>query len=276
MMTVTVSKLEALIQEAADQPDMLDSDEHRGAVEQAVAMLDRGEARLAEKVDGLWQVNAWLQQAILLYFRITEMGTGSAGVLEYHDRIPLKQGFNGAGIRVLPGSIIRYGSHVEPGAVVLPSFINIGAYVGSGTMVDTWATVGSGAQVGRNVHIAGGVGIGGVLEPVGARPVIVEEDVFIGSRCILVEGVVVEERAVLAAQVCLTASTHIIDVTQNEPMTYKGRVPAGSIVIPGSRTKTFPAGDFQVNSALIIGTRSDATDDKLQLMDVAREFGASF
>jgi 2,3,4,5-tetrahydropyridine-2,6-dicarboxylate N-succinyltransferase len=275
-MTVTVSKLEALIWEAAGRGDALESDEHRAAIEQVMAMMDRGDARLAEKVDGAWQVQSWLQQAILLYFGITKMGTGSAGAFEYHDRIPLKQGFDGAGVRVVPGSIVRYGSHVEPGAVILPSFINIGAYVGSGTMVDTWATVGSGAQVGRNVHVAGGVGIGGVLEPVGARPVIVEDDVFIGSRCILVEGVLVEERAVLAAQVCLTASTHIIDVTRDEPVTYKGRVPAGSIVIPGTRTKTFPAGDFQVNAALIIGSRSDATEDKLQMMDAAREFGVSF
>jgi 2,3,4,5-tetrahydropyridine-2,6-dicarboxylate N-succinyltransferase len=274
-MTVLLSELEALIWEAADNPEQLGSAQHRAAVEQAIAMLDRGEARLAEKIDGAWRVNSWLQQAILLYFRITEMATGSAGVLEYYDRIPLKQDFDQAGVRVLPGSIIRYGSHVEPGVVVLPSFINIGAYVGTGTMVDTWATVGSGAQVGRNVHIAGGVGIGGVLEPVGAQPVIVEDDVFIGSRCILVEGVVVEEGAVLAAQVCLTASTHIIDVTQDEPVTQRGRVPAGSIVIPGSRTKRFPAGEFQVSSALIIGTRSEATDAKLQLMDAAREFGVN-
>lgn len=274
-MTATLSNLETLVWQAAEQSEALDSVEHRTAIEQAVAMLDSGQVRLAEMVDGAWQVNSWVQQAILLYFRITEMATGSAGVLEYYDRIPLKQGFEDANVRVLPGAVIRYGSHVEPGAVVLPSFINIGAYVGSGTMVDTWATVGSGAQVGRNVHIAGGVGIGGVLEPVGARPVIVEDDVFIGSRCILVEGVLVEERAVLAAQVCLTASTHIIDVTQDEPVTYKSRVPAGSVVIPGTRTKTFPAGEFQVNSALIIGHRSDGTDDKLRLMDAAREFGVS-
>lgn len=274
-MTVTTSKLEALIWDAADEPAALGSGEHRAAVEKALGMLDRGEARLAEKVDGDWRVNSWLQQAILLYFRITAMNTGSAGALEYYDRIPLKRGFAQAGVRVLPGAIIRYGSHLEPGVVVLPSFVNIGAYVGAGTMVDTWATVGSGAQVGRNVHIAGGVGIGGVLEPVGARPVIIEDDVFIGSRCILVEGVLVEERAVLSAQVCLTASTHIIDVTGPEPVTHKGRVPAGSVVIPGTRAKQFPGGQFQVNAALIIGTRSESTDDKLQLMDAAREFGVS-
>lgn len=274
-MTATLSKLEALIWEAADAPETLGSAEHRQAVEEAVAALDSGEVRLAEKVNGAWQVNSWLQQAILLYFRITEMGTPTAGVFEYHDRIPLKRDFAAAGVRVVPGGIVRYGAHVEPGVVVLPSFINIGAYVGTGTMVDTWATVGSGAQIGRNVHIAGGVGIGGVLEPVGAQPVIVEDDVFLGSRCILVEGVVVEERAVLAAQVCLTASTHIIDVTQDEPVTYKGRVPAGSVVIPGTRTKHFPGGDFQVSAALIIGQRSTGTDGKLQLMDAAREFGIS-
>jgi 2,3,4,5-tetrahydropyridine-2,6-dicarboxylate N-succinyltransferase len=177
---------------------------------------------------------------------------------------------------VVAGGVARYGSHIEPGVVMMPSFVNIGAYVATGTLVDTWATVGSGAQIGRNVHLAGGVGIGGVLEPAGARPVIVEDDAFIGSRCILVEGVIVEERAVLGAQVCLSASSHIIDVTKAEPVTYRGRVPAGSVVIPGTRRRQFPAGEFDVACALIIGQRNEQTNAKLKAMDEARDFGATF
>jgi 2,3,4,5-tetrahydropyridine-2-carboxylate N-succinyltransferase len=218
-------------------------------------------------------VNGWIQQAILLYFRLTEMRTMHAGPLEYYDRIPLKHELKDRGIRVIPGGIARYGAHIEPGVVVMPGFVNIGAYVATGSMVDTWATVGSGAQIGRNVHLAGGVGIGGVLEPVGARPVIIEDDVFVGSRSIIVEGVVVEAGAVLGAQVSLSASTHIIDVTGDEPVTHRGRVPAGSIVVPGTRPRTFPAGEYQVACALIIGRRSDKTDEKLKPMDAARAFG---
>jgi 2,3,4,5-tetrahydropyridine-2,6-dicarboxylate N-succinyltransferase len=273
--TGTIAELRGLIDEAVAQPAALDSAEHRQAVEDTIAGLDSGEIRVAEKVDGSWLVNSWVQQAILLYFRTTTMATIPSGAFEYHDRIPLKHGFEAAGVRVLPGGIVRYGSHLEPGVVAMPAFVNIGAYVATGTMIDTWATVGSCAQIGRNVHLAGGSGIGGVLEPAGERPVIVEDGAFIGSRCIIVEGVVVEERAVLAAQVCLTGSTHVIDVTGEEPVTYKGRVPAGSIVIPGSRSRRFPAGEYQVSSALIIGRRTSATDDKLQLMEAAREFGFS-
>jgi 2,3,4,5-tetrahydropyridine-2,6-dicarboxylate N-succinyltransferase len=271
-MSSTRTDLRLLIEEAADRPDALESAEHRTAVEETVARLDSGELRLAAKVDGTWLVNSWIQRAILLYFRLTEMETLSAGPLEFHDRIPLKRDYKGRGLRVIPGGIARYGSHIEPGAVLMPSFVNIGAYVGTGSLVDTWATVGSGAQIGRNVHLAGGAGIGGVLEPVGARPVIIEDDVFVGSRCIVVEGVLVEEGAVLGAQVSLTASTHIIDVTGPEPVTYRGRVPAGAVVIPGSRTRRFAAGEYQVNCALIIGTRGDDTEEKLRLMDEARDF----
>jgi 2,3,4,5-tetrahydropyridine-2-carboxylate N-succinyltransferase len=275
------TELEALVTEAADAGEAAGgsgppvSEAHRAAVHETIARLDTGHLRLAEKADGEWRVNAWIQQAILLYFRLTEMETLHAGPLEYHDRIPLKHDLAGRGIRAIPGAVARYGSYIAPGVVLMPSFVNIGAHVESGTMVDTWATVASGAQIGRDVHLAGGVGIGGVLEPPGARPVIVEDGAFIGSRCIIVEGVVVEERAVLAAQVALTASTHIIDVTRDEPVTYKGRVPAGSIVVPGTRPRTFPAGEHQVACALIIGRRSERTDDKLGLMEEAREFGVT-
>jgi 2,3,4,5-tetrahydropyridine-2,6-dicarboxylate N-succinyltransferase len=274
-MTRDITALQALIEEAATDRAKLESADHRAAVEDTIAGLDDGELRMAEKVDGEWGVNGWIQQAILLYFQLTEMKTMHAGPLEYYDRIPLKLDLKERGIRMVPGGIARYGAHIEPGVVMMPGFVNIGAYVGTGTMVDTWATVGSGAQIGRNVHLAGGVGIGGVLEPVGARPVIVEDDAFIGSRCIVVEGVIVEEGAVLGAQVSLSASTHIIDVTGDEPVTHVGRVPAGSIVIPGTRTRTFPAGDFQVACALIIGKRDQKTERKLQPMEAARAFGFS-
>lgn len=272
-MTQRLTTLRVLIDEATETPAALESAEHRAAVEEAIAGLDRGTLRLAEKVDGNWTVNAWLQRAILLYFRLTEMRTMRAGPLEYYDRIPLKQDLAERGVRMVPGGIARYGSHIEPGVVMMPGFVNIGAYVATGAMVDTWATVGSGAQIGRNVHLAGGVGIGGVLEPVGSRPVIVEDDAFIGSRCILVEGVIVEERAVLGAQVSLSASTHIIDVTRDEPVTYRGRVPAGSIVVPGTRPRNFPAGRYDVSCALIIGTRNERTEEKLRPMEAARAFG---
>jgi 2,3,4,5-tetrahydropyridine-2,6-dicarboxylate N-succinyltransferase len=271
-MPATVTDLEQLVIEATKQVDGLESS-HRTAVEETIARLDRGEVRMAEKVDGEWCVNAWVQQAILLYFsKVSTFETLQAGPFEFHDRVPLKRDLAARGVRVLPGGIVRYGSYVEPGVVVAPSFVNIGAYVGSESLVDTWATVGSGAQIGRGVHLAGGVGIGGVLEPPGARPVIIEDGAFIGSRCIVVEGVIVEERAVLGAQVCLTASTHIVDVTQPEPVTYKGRVPAGSVVVPGTRKRSFPAGEFEVNCALIIGQRDESTDGKLQLNDELRDF----
>jgi 2,3,4,5-tetrahydropyridine-2-carboxylate N-succinyltransferase len=195
--------------------------------------------------------------------------------LEYHDRLPLKEDYARRGVRAVAGSIARYGSHIEPGVILMPSFVNIGAYVATGTVLDTWATVGSGAQIGKNVHLAGGVGIGGVLEPAGARPVIIEDEAFVGSRCVVVEGVLIESRAIIAAQVALTASTHIIDVTESEPVTYKGRVPANAVVIPGSRPREFAAGTFQVSSALVVGYRSERHDGELTLLDEARAFGAS-
>jgi 2,3,4,5-tetrahydropyridine-2,6-dicarboxylate N-succinyltransferase len=267
-----VSTIERLVAEATDRLELLDSAEHRAAVEQTIAALDCGELRMAEKVGSAWVVHSWVQQAILLYFRITEMRTMRAGPIEYHDRIPLKQDLARRGIRVVPGGVARYGAHLEPGVVLMPGFVNIGARIGTGSMVDTWATVGSGAQIGRNVHLSGGVGIGGVLEPVGAQPVIIEDDAFIGSRCVIVEGVIVETGAVVGAQVALSASTHIIDVTGDQPVTYRGRVPARSIVVPGSRTRTFPAGNFPVSCALIIGRRNERTNEKLRPMDAARAF----
>jgi 2,3,4,5-tetrahydropyridine-2,6-dicarboxylate N-succinyltransferase len=248
-----------------------DTPEAREAVAAALDLLDAGEARIAEKVDGEWQVHQWLKQAILLSFRQRSMGTIEVGPYEYHDKVPLKTGYAEAGVRVVPPAVVRHGAFVERGAVLMPSYVNIGAWVGSGTMVDTWATVGSCAQIGRNVHLAGGVGIGGVLEPPGARPVIIEDDAFIGSRCIVVEGALIEEGAVLGAGTVITASTPIIDVTGDAPVTMKGHVPARSVVIPGTRPKDFPAGTYQIPCALIIGQRSASTDTKTSLNDALRE-----
>ena len=242
------------------------------AVEEALAKLDRGELRVAEKIDGDWVVHAWLKQAILLYFRTAEMREGSYGDYVYYDKIPLKTDLAAQNVRVVPPGTIRYGAHVEPGCVVMPGYVNIGAYVGAGTMVDTWATVGSCAQIGRGVHLSGGVGIGGVLEPPGATPVIIEDGAFIGSRCIVVEGVRVEEEAVLGAGVTLTASTPIIDVTGDQEVVHKGVVPARSVVVPGVRPKQFPAGTYHLPCALIIGRRSASTDKKTSLNSVLREF----
>ncbi|MDP8970080.1 MAG: 2,3,4,5-tetrahydropyridine-2,6-dicarboxylate N-succinyltransferase, partial [Actinomycetota bacterium] len=242
-----------------------DTLEARDAVTAALSLLDRGEARVAEKVGADWVVHQWLKRAILLSFRQRSMETIEAGPFEYHDKVPLKTGYAQAGVRVVPPAVVRHGAFVEPGAVLMPSYVNIGARVGSGTMVDTWATVGSCAQIGRNVHLAGGVGIGGVLEPPGARPVIVEDDAFVGSRCIVVEGVLVEAGAVLGAGTVLTASTRIVDVTGDQPVEHSGRVPAHSVVIPGTRPRPFPAGTYQVPCALIIGQRSPGTDRKVSL-----------
>jgi len=276
MTTTGARDLESIVVAAAADKDSINSPDVRRAVEEAVAGMDRGELSLAEKVDGEWKVNSWLQQAIGLYFRLYPMEELIAGPLVFHDRLPLKKDHAKRGVRVVPGGIARYGSYIEPGAILMPSFVNIGAHVGRGTIVDTWATVGSGAWIGRDVHLSGGVGIGGVLEPVGARPVIVEDHAFLGSRCIVVEGVIVEEGAVLAANTTLTGSTHIIDVTKDPAVTYKGRVPARSVVIPGTRAKTFPGGEFQVSCALIIGERSSETEGKVTLFQAARDYGVSF
>ncbi len=245
---------------------------HKAAVVQALHGLDRGQLRVAEKIGGEWKVNAWLMQAVNLYFAITGMETQDFGPFQTRDKIPLKKDLEKAGVRVVPGGVARFGAHLEPGVVLMPGFVNIGARVGAGSMIDTWATVGSCAQVGSNVHVAGGVGIGGVLEPPGARPNIVEDGAFIGSRCILVEGVLVEEDAVLGANVVITATTPVIDVTGPQEVVYKGRVPARSVVIPGTRPKQYPAGTYQIPCALVVGRRSAATDKKVSLNQALRDF----
>ena len=240
------------------------------AILAAMELLDRGELRVATHIDGAWVTHAWVKAAILGYFRLRPMEHVEVGPFHFHDKIPLKQ--SAPGVRIVPPGVIRYGAYVEPGAIVMPSYVNIGARVGAGTMVDTWATVGSCAQIGRNVHLSGGVGIGGVLEPQGARPVIVEDGAFIGSRAIVVEGVVVEQEAVIGANVVLTASTAILDVTGTTEVRHTGRVPARSVVIPGVRQKVFPAGTYGVPCALIIGHRQASTDQKTSLNAALREF----
>jgi 2,3,4,5-tetrahydropyridine-2-carboxylate N-succinyltransferase len=245
----------------------------REAVEQTIAHLDRGELRVAERNDeGEWVTHAWIKQAILLYFGLKEMQRIEVGPFEFHDKIPLKKNLHLAGVRLVPPGVIRYGAFLERGAIVMPGYVNIGAYVGSGTMVDTWATVGSCAQIGRDCHLAGGVGIGGVLEPPAARPVIVEDGVFVGSRAVIVEGVLVERESVIGAGVVLTASTAILDVSGPSVVEHRGRVPPRSVVIPGVRSKKFPAGEFSIPCALIIGRRSEATDRKVSLNEALRDF----
>lgn len=259
------------IEEAWDNRDLLNHQEYQQVIHAVIQSLDKGEIRVSEKINGNWIVNDWIKKAVILYFPICKMETIEVGPFEFHDKIPLKTGYKEKGVRVVPHAIARYGSFVQKGVIMMPSYVNIGAYVDEGTMVDTWATVGSCAQIGKNVHLSGGVGIGGVLEPVQASPVIIEDNCFIGSRCIVVEGVHVEEEAVLGANVVLTASTKIIDVTQGEEIVYNGRIPARSVVIPGSYTKKFPAGDFQVPCALIIGKRKESTNKKTSLNEALRE-----
>lgn len=261
------------IESAWDDRSLLPNWEVKKAIREVIAALDAGEIRVAEpQADGSWTTHEWIKKAVLLYFPIQEMQTIEVGPFEYHDKIPLKTGYAQKGVRVVPQALARFGSFIEKGAILMPSHVNIGAWVGSGTMVDTWATVGSCAQIGRNVHLAGGVGIGGVLEPPQATPTIIEDECFVGSRCIVVEGVRVEREAVLGANVVLTKSTHIIDVTGSEPVIYKGRVPARSVVIPGTYTRQFPAGEYQVACALIIGVRQESTDKKVSLNDALREY----
>jgi len=271
-----LQNLESLIDAAYQDRGLLESGPHREAVLETIRRLDQGLLRVASKDDsGQWITHAWIKQAVLLYFGVQKMSVMEVGPFEFYDKVPLKKGLEKAGVRVVPPGTVRYGAHVEPGAVIMPGYVNIGAYVGSGTMVDTWATVGSCAQVGKNCHLSGGVGLGGVLEPPGAQPVIVEDGCFIGSRAIIVEGVHVEAEAVVGAGVALTASTPIVDVTGSEPKEFRGRVPARSVVIPGMRPKSFPAGQYNVPIALIIGTRKASTDKKTSLNEALRDFGVS-
>ncbi|RLJ62397.1 2,3,4,5-tetrahydropyridine-2-carboxylate N-succinyltransferase [Lacinutrix venerupis] len=263
--------LQQTIENAWDNRDLLTEDTTKNAIREVVKLLDEGTLRVAEPVENGWQVNEWVKKAVVLYFPIQKMETIEVGIFEFHDKIPLKTGYKEKGIRVVPHAVARHGAYISAGTILMPSYVNIGAYVDEGTMVDTWATVGSCAQIGKNVHLSGGVGIGGVLEPLQAAPVIIEDNAFIGSRCIVVEGVHVETEAVLGANVVLTASTKIIDVTGDEPVEMKGRVPARSVVIPGSYTKSFPAGDYNVPCALIIGKRKESTNKKTSLNDALRE-----
>lgn len=264
-----------IIENAWNDRSLLDKEEVRECICNVIDKLDKGELRIAEKVDGKWIINEWLKKAVLMYFPINKMEVCESGIFEYYDKIPLKRGFEEAGVRVVPPATVRHGAFINKGAILMPSYVNIGAFVDSGTMVDTWATVGSCAQIGKNVHLSGGVGIGGVLEPVQAAPVIIEDNCFIGSRCIVVEGVRIEEESVLGANTVITASTKIIDVSGSKPVEYKGYVPSRSVVIPGSYTKHFPAGDYQVACALIIGKRKESTDKKTSLNDALRDFDVS-
>lgn len=263
--------LQQTIENIWDNRDLLQNEDSKKAIREVVSLLDSGELRVAEPTENGWQVNEWVKKAVVMYFPIQTMETIEVGPFEFHDKIPLKRNYAEKGVRVVPHAVAREGSYIAPGVILMPSYVNIGAYVDSGTMVDTWATVGSCAQIGKNVHLSGGVGIGGVLEPLQAAPVIIEDDCFIGSRCIVVEGVHVEREAVLGANVVLTASTKIIDVTGPEPIEIKGRVPARSVVIPGSYTRQYPAGEYQVPCALIIGQRKESTDKKTSLNDALRE-----
>ena len=267
--------LKETIENAWEDRSLLTEDNTIDAIRKVVLLLDEGDLRVAEPTADGWQVNEWVKKAVVLYFPIQRMRTYEVGIFEFHDKIPLKTGYAEKGIRIVPNAVARHGAYISKGVIMMPSYVNIGAYVDEGTMVDTWATVGSCAQIGKNVHLSGGVGIGGVLEPLQAAPVIIEDNAFIGSRCIVVEGIRVEKEAVLGANVVLTASTKIIDVTGDEPKEYKGYIPARSVVIPGSYTKKFPAGDYNVPCALIIGTRKESTDKKTSLNDALREYNVA-
>ena len=267
-----MEQLQKNIENAWDDRSLLTNQVTIDSIRSVIDLLDEGTLRVAEPTDDGWQVNEWIKKAVVLYFPIQKMETLEAGIFEYHDKIPLKRDYKKRGIRVVPNAVARHGAYISSGVILMPSYVNIGAYVDEGTMVDTWATVGSCAQIGKNVHLSGGVGIGGVLEPLQAAPVIIEDGAFIGSRCIVVEGVHIEKEAVLGANVVLTMSTKIIDVTGDEPVEMKGRVPARSVVIPGSYTKKFAAGEFNVPCALIIGKRKESTNKKTSLNDALREY----
>lgn len=267
-----MTELQQIIDRAWDNRELLTDKSTIDAIRSVVSLLDDGILRVAEPIENGWKVNEWIKKAVVLYFPIQKMKVLEAGIFEYHDKIPLKKGYQEKGIRVVPNAVARHGAYISSGTILMPSYVNIGAYVDEGTMVDTWATVGSCAQIGKNVHLSGGVGIGGVLEPLQAAPVIIEDNAFIGSRCIVVEGIRVEKEAVLGANVVLTGSTKIIDVTGDTPLEIKGRVPARSVVIPGSYTKKFKAGDYNVPCALIIGKRKESTNKKTSLNDALREY----
>ncbi len=267
-----MKQLQQIIENAWKDRSLLTDKITIDSIRSVIDLLDEGTLRVAEPTSKGWQVNEWIKKAVVLYFPIQKMKTFEVGIFEYHDKIPLKTGYAEKGIRVVPHAVARHGAYISKGVIMMPSYVNIGAYVDEGTMVDTWATVGSCAQIGKNVHLSGGVGIGGVLEPLQAAPVIIEDGAFIGSRCIVVEGVKVEEEAVLGANVVLTMSTKIVDVTGDKPVETKGVIPARSVVIPGSYTKKFKAGEFQVPCALIIGKRKESTNKKTSLNDALREY----
>ena len=267
-----MKQLQNIIENAWENRALLTDSVTIDSIRNVIDLLDEGTLRVAEPTENGWKVNEWVKKAVVLYFPIQKMETLEAGIFEYHDKIPLKRGYANKGIRVVPNAVARHGAYISSGTILMPSYVNIGAYVDEGTMVDTWATVGSCAQIGKNVHLSGGVGIGGVLEPLQAAPVIIEDGAFIGSRCIVVEGVKVEKEAVLGANVVLTMSTKIIDVTGDEPIGMRGVVPERSVVIPGSYTKKFPAGEFNVPCALIIGKRKESTNKKTSLNDALREY----
>ena len=263
--------MQNIIESAWEDRSLLEKTETQEVIKEVIKQLDTGNLRVASPTGNGWQVYEWVKKAVVLYFPIQKMETTEAGPLEFHDKMPLKRGYKEKGIRVVPHAVARHGAYISSGVILMPSYVNIGAYVDSGTMVDTWATVGSCAQIGKNVHLSGGVGIGGVLEPLQAAPVIIEDNAFIGSRCIIVEGARVGKEAVLGANVVITASTKVIDVSGKTPIEYKGEVPERSVVIPGSYTKTFSAGDYQVPCALIIGKRKESTDKKTSLNNALRE-----
>ena len=263
------------INNAWENRDLLKDNSTQETIRQIIEEVDKGRLRVAEKLNNTWIVNDWIKKAIILYFPIQKMETIEVGPLEFHDKMKLKSNYKELGVRVVPHAVARYGAFIASGVIMMPSYINIGAYVDSGTMVDTWATVGSCAQIGKNVHLSGGVGIGGVLEPIQAAPVIIEDNVFVGSRCIVVEGVKIEEEAVLGANVVLTASTKIIDVSGKKPIEYKGLIPTRSVVIPGSIKKDFPSGEYSVPCALIIGKRKESTDKKTSLNDALRTYNVA-
>lgn len=271
-------ELRTTVERAWDDRSLLQDDTTKAAIREVVELIDKGLLRTAEPVDlarSQWQVNEWVKKAVILYFPIQKMRTMRAGELEWYDKMDIKRDYDRLGVRAVPHAVARYGAYIAPGAILMPSYVNIGAYVGEGTMVDTWATVGSCAQIGSHVHLSGGVGIGGVLEPVQAAPVIIEDNCFVGSRAIVVEGAHVCREAVLGSNTVITGSTHIIDVTRAEPVEYRGYVPPRSVVIPGSYAKKFPAGEYSVACALIIGRRKESTDKKTSLNDALRDFGVA-